>query len=88
MHYLLRFNIFQDDFRYLLVTIEYEPFAHLGRPHSISYNAVKELFGKLKRIQKYKDNPSIITIFKASFLALVHTLFCKHILFFTNFGWV
>ena len=37
--------------RYLLVTIEYEPFAHLGRPHSISYNAVKELFGSFSNVK-------------------------------------
>ena len=42
---------FKDDFRYLLVTIEYEPFAHRGRPHSISYNAVKELFGAFSNIK-------------------------------------
>ena len=39
-------SLLKEQFRYLLVTIEYEPFAHLGTPHSISYNAVKELFGE------------------------------------------
>ena len=33
------------------MTIEYEPFAHLGRPHSISYNAVKELFGSFSNVK-------------------------------------
>jgi len=44
-------SLLADEFRYLLVTIEYEPFAHLGRPHSISYNAVKELFGSFSNVK-------------------------------------
>jgi len=44
-------SLLKYDFRYLLVTVEYEPFAHLGRPHSISYNAVKELFGSFSNIK-------------------------------------
>merc|ERR1719370_1296907 len=44
-------SLLADQFRYLLVTIEYEPFAHLGRPHSISYNAVKELFGSFSNVK-------------------------------------
>jgi len=58
-------SLLKDEFRYLLVTIEYEPFAHRGRPHSISYNAVKELFGSFSNIKfvaqlplkpKWKEN--------------------------------
>jgi len=44
-------SLLAEEFRYLLVTIEYEPFAHLGRPHSISYNAVKELFGSFSNVK-------------------------------------
>ena len=44
-------SLLADHFQYLLVTIEYEPFAHLGRPHSISYNAVKELFGSFSNVK-------------------------------------
>jgi len=44
-------SILSDEFKYLLVTIEYEPFAHLGRPHSISYNAVKELYGSFANVK-------------------------------------
>jgi len=51
-------SLLKDDFRYLLVTIEYEPFAHLGRPHSISYNAVKELFGSFSNIKFIAQLPA------------------------------
>ena len=47
-----------DTFKYLLVTIEYEPFAHLGRPHSISYNAVKELFGAFSNVKFIAQVPA------------------------------
>jgi hypothetical protein len=53
---------FQDEFRYLLVTVEYEPFAHLGRPHSISYNAVKELFGKFFNPIKYGTDAKLLSV--------------------------
>jgi len=51
-------SLLADDFRYLLVTIEYEPFAHLGRPHSISYNAVKELFGSFSNVKFIAQLPA------------------------------
>jgi len=51
-------SLLKDEFRYLLVTIEYEPFAHLGRPHSISYNAVKELFGSFSNIKFVAQLPA------------------------------
>jgi len=51
-------SLLKDEFRYLLVTIEYEPFAHLGRPHSISYNAVKELFGTFSNIKFVAQLPA------------------------------
>ena len=51
-------KLFQDEFRYLLVTIEYEPFAHRGRPHSISYNAVKELFGSFSNLKFVAQLPA------------------------------
>ena len=57
--YILCFrSILSDDFQYLLVTIEYEPFAHLGRPHSISYNAVKELFGGFSNVKFIAQVPA------------------------------
>lgn len=51
-------SLLADEFRYLLVTIEYEPFAHLGRPHSISYNAVKELFGTFSNVKFIAQLPA------------------------------
>jgi len=51
-------SLLADEFRYLLVTIEYEPFAHLGRPHSISYNAVKELFGSFSNVKFIAQLPA------------------------------
>merc|ERR1719427_455302 len=51
-------SLLADDFRYLLVTIESEPFAHLGTPHSISYNAVKELFGSFSNIKYVAKLPA------------------------------
>eukprot|EP00088_Acartia_fossae_P043231 TRINITY_DN4551_c0_g1_i5.p1 TRINITY_DN4551_c0_g1~~TRINITY_DN4551_c0_g1_i5.p1 ORF type:complete len:450 (-),score=92.03 TRINITY_DN4551_c0_g1_i5:1172-2521(-) len=51
-------SLLQDEFRYLLVTIEYEPFAHRGRPHSISYNAVKELFGSFSNLKFVAQLPA------------------------------
>jgi len=47
-----------DTFKYLLVTIEYEPFSHLGRPHSISYNAVKELYGAFSNVKFIAQVPA------------------------------
>jgi len=52
-------SLLADEFRYLLVTIEYEPFAHLGRPHSISYNAVKELFGSFSNVKFVAAQPAL-----------------------------
>lgn len=52
-------SLMADEFRYLLVTIEYEPFAHLGRPHSISYNAVKELFGSFAAVKFVSAQPAL-----------------------------
>jgi len=52
-------SLLAEDFRYLLVTIEYEPFAHLGRPHSISYNAVKELFGSFSNVKFVAAQPAL-----------------------------
>jgi len=52
-------SLMADEFRYLLVTIEYEPFAHLGRPHSISYNAVKELFGSFSNVKFVAAQPAL-----------------------------
>jgi len=51
-------SLLKEQFRYLLVTIEYEPFAHLGTPHSISYNAVKELFGSFSSIKYVAKLPA------------------------------
>ena len=56
LHYFR--SLLADEFRYLLVTIEYEPFAHLGRPHSISYNAVKELFGTFSNVKFIAQLPA------------------------------
>jgi len=52
-------SLLAEEFRYLLVTIEYEPFAHLGRPHSISYNAVKELFGSFSNVKFVAAQPAL-----------------------------
>lgn len=51
-------SLLADHFQYLLVTIEYEPFAHLGRPHSISYNAVKELYGAFSNVKFVAQVPA------------------------------
>jgi len=51
-------SLLSDEFQYLLVTIEYEPFAHLGRPHSISYNAVKELYGSFSNVKFIAQVPA------------------------------
>lgn len=51
-------SLLADHFQYLLVTIEYEPFAHLGRPHSISYNAVKELYGSFSNVKFVAQVPA------------------------------
>jgi len=51
-------SLLKDQFRYLLITIEYEPFAHLGTPHSISYNAVKELFGSFASVKYIAKLPA------------------------------
>merc|ERR1712079_910197 len=51
-------SLLSEQFKYLLVTIEYEPFAHLGRPHSISYNAVKELFGGFSNVKFIAQVPA------------------------------
>lgn len=51
-------SLLKDQFRYLLVTVEYEPFAHLGTPHSISYNAVKELFGSFSSVKYIAKLPA------------------------------
>ena len=58
LHLVCFRSILSDDFQYLLVTIEYEPFAHLGRPHSISYNAVKELFGGFSNVKFIAQVPA------------------------------
>jgi len=51
-------GLIADTFKYLLVTIEYEPFSHLGRPHSISYNAVKELYGAFSNVKFIAQVPA------------------------------
>lgn len=67
-------SLLKDDFRYLLVTIEYEPFAHRGRPHSISYNAVKELFGafsNIKFVEQVPASPPLKSTWKESVFSMI-----------------
>jgi thiopurine S-methyltransferase len=67
-------SLVKDEFRYLLVTIEYEPFAHRGRPHSISYNAVKELFGSfsnIKFVAQVPASPPLKSTWKESVFSMV-----------------
>jgi len=55
---VIRSLVKEEEFRYLLVTIEYKAFEHRGRPHSISYNAVKELFGSFSNIKFVAQLPA------------------------------
>jgi len=68
-------SLMADEFRYLLVTIEYEPFAHLGRPHSISYNAVKELFGSFANVKFVSAQPALSPPWKKEWRENVFALY-------------